>query len=195
MGDALDCLAQGKTARIYPGRCRLDGHSRSAMFFIGVSAGLDADAVHAMRPAWKRRVGRVAYLAGFLGCVGRPREPVGVTCGGETRTVAQVVALKMSAYAGSYRLGRSATLTSPGIEVVSVEGGRWPVLRLFWNAFRGCTADGPATRRRVVTGLRLKLPAPGRIQIDGDPFFAQRAEIYPHPAPLRVVCGPDGPVS
>jgi diacylglycerol kinase family enzyme len=195
LDDALDCLAQAETAHIYPGRCRLDGNRRSVMFFIGVSAGLDADAVHAMRPVWKRRVGRFAYLASFLGCVGRTREPVRVACGGETWTAAQVVALKMPTYAGSYRLGRRATLASPGIEVVSVEGGRLPVLRLFWNAFRGCSADGPGTRRGVVTALRLRLPAPGRVQIDGDPFFALEAEIYPHPAPLRVVCGLDKPVS
>jgi len=187
---AMEALGELDTTLIYPGRCVLDAE-RTEGFFIGVSAGLDADAVHRVTPALKRRVGRAAYLVTLLGRLRQPLSPqVQVHSAERSCRCGQVVVLKMPTYGGPYRLGRRADLGSPWLEAVTVERGRRAVLRVFWKALRGGTAIRDGAERWVTPHLTLELPAPGRLQIDGDPFTARRVELYPHPAPIRVLCGP-----
>ena len=207
LAQALDCLDEMDSTLIYPGRCVLcDSADRPGaspmgrpgnntepgeLFFIGVSAGLDADAVHRMNPALKRRAGRLAYVVGLLGRLRWPVLPeVQVRSAEGSRHCGQAVVLKMPAYGGPYRLGRSASLACPWLEIVTVERGRWAVLRVFWRAMRDGSAAGDGAERWPTSHLELSLPSPGRLQIDGDPFTARRVEVYPNPAPIRVLCNP-----
>ena len=70
-----------------------------------------------------------------------------------------------------------------------MERDRRAVLRVFWRALRSGATAGDGAERWPTTHLELRLPAPGRLQIDGDPFTARQVELYPDPAPIRALCG------
>jgi diacylglycerol kinase family enzyme len=63
---AIDLLERGKITYIYPGYCSWRGNKVPRLFFISVSMGPDANAVHYVSANLKARYGRVAYAASFL---------------------------------------------------------------------------------------------------------------------------------
>lgn len=190
LGGALETLARGETREIYPGLCRFDGAPRPQPFLIGVSAGPDADAVHLVGPACKRRFGPYAYLASFLRRLGAPVRPeVTVTAGGAPFRASQAIALRSPLYGGRFRLSRDLDHGRPGLELLCAEGGRLAVLGLTLGGFLRMP-PAPAVRLGPGETALLILPAPGRFQIDGDAVTAARAECAASAEPLRVVAGP-----
>jgi diacylglycerol kinase family enzyme len=125
---ALEVLTHGEPVPIYPGVAEVEG--ASTFFFIGVSAGPDADAVHRVGPREKKRLGRYAYAAAFVRRLGAPVTP-DVRWDGDGRrgTCAQFIALRMPRYGGRYRISETCSLFGPGLEAVCVDGARWGVLR------------------------------------------------------------------
>jgi diacylglycerol kinase family enzyme len=186
---ALEVVEAGQTAAVYGGRCRPDEQPEPRLFFIGVSAGPDADAVHAVGAA-KRLLGRYAYAQRFLARLLR-RVPGEIRCdwGEGERAFGQLLVLRSPYYGGPFRVSERLSLRRPGLEVLGVEGSRRAVARLFWDAFRSRVRERQGSTRREVEKVRLSLPKPGRCQIDGDPLTARRLTLWADREPLRVLAG------
>lgn len=185
---ALETLARGAACDIYPGKA-VDEGGTERLFFLAVSAGPDADSVHLVRHAEKKRIGRYAYGLALLRRLARPVRPeVACEAAGERFTLTEAVALRMPWYAGPFRLGRRVSLFEPGIELAGVDGGRWRLLRFFTGILLGGRFF-PAGTRRIFTDRATLFPLGGRCQIDGDAFLARQLDILADPRPLRVICG------
>jgi diacylglycerol kinase family enzyme len=187
-GVALEAVARGEALDIYPGRV-VDETGTERLFFLAVSAGPDGDAVHLLRPAEKRRIGRYAYVLALLRRLAQPIRPsIPCQAAGERLTLTEAVALRMPWYAGPYRLGRRVSLFQPGIELAGVDGGRWRLLRFFAAILLGGRLF-PTGTRHIFTERATLYPPDGRCQIDGDAFLSRRLDIHADPRPLRVICG------
>jgi diacylglycerol kinase family enzyme len=181
-------LDHGMPAQVFGGRFFADGESAGKLFFIGVSAGPDADSVHAVTGREKARLGRYSYALRFAARLLRPVEPdLRFRIGSKESRCSQIVILNLPHYGGWYRFSEGLSLFTPGLEVVSVETQRLAVLRLFWSAVRGRVLPLPGVSRTPAHEVRVDLPPHGRCQIDGDPFFARALRMLPDPTPFRVL--------
>lgn len=186
---ALKVLGSGVTSKVYPGRCTFDGIDEPHLFFIGVSAGPDADAVRLVHPGLKKALGGLAYGAAFIQRLLCPvadnvlclvEKPDGSI---EKYRASEAIALAGDLYAGRFRFSGSASLTIPGLVLAHVRGGRLKVLSFFVKALLASPPrnDFP---HMAEASLTLELPTPGTFQIDGDPFTAKMAAVTPWTRPL-----------
>lgn len=189
--NALAMLAHGEPVPIYPGAADMEGGS--TLFFIGVSAGPDADAVHGVGPREKKRLGRYAYAAAFARRLAAPVTP-DVRWEGEGRSgsCAQFIALRMPRYGGRYRISETCSLFAPGLEALCVDGARGAVLRFFWSVFRSDPRHARGVERWKVSEMRVELPAHGRVQVDGDALIAQTLRLRSAYEPVQVIGPPRG---
>lgn len=186
--DALECLAGTETTEIFGGRCASDGREPGRLFFIGVSAGPDAEAVHWVSPRRKRLLGRYAYLSGFLAGLVRPLEgrieiqpdPGLSHCG-------EVLVLRAPHYGGPYRVSEGLSLRRPGLEVIAVRCGRPSVLRFFLHVYLSRVGAAPGVERMAVDEVGIRLPPHGHYQVDGDAFSASWLRVTADRTALRVL--------
>ena len=193
MNQALDLLAEPEIALVYPGECAFDDSPALHLFFIGVSAGPDADAVDLVNPFLKKTVGSLAYGIAFLGRLLKPVRPE-ITCtlgtegGGRVVRASEAIALANGLYGAKFRFSRSLGPTVPGLGFIATRGGRLSVTALFLAAMVG--AGSSWTREIGNSLLTLELPIKGAFQIDGDRVVAKLARIRSAVEPIRVVVPP-----
>ncbi|MEW6490536.1 MAG: diacylglycerol kinase family protein [Thermodesulfobacteriota bacterium] len=190
LDDALAVLAHGEPVPIYPGVA--DTQNGSTLFFIGVSAGPDADAVHGVGRLGKKWLGRYAYAAAFAKRLATPvRADVRWECEGRRGACGQFIAVRMPRYGGRYRISQTCSLFAPGLEALCVDGARWGVLRFFWSVLRSDPRPARGVERWKVSEMRVELPAHGRVQVDGDALIAQTLRLRAACEPVHVI-GPAG---
>lgn len=187
---AMDTIAAGRIAEIYSGLCRFDGAEEEQSFFIGVSAGPDADAVGGVDIALKKRMGGAAYAVSFLKRIAGPvTASITLTpAGGREFRASQAIILADGLYGGSFRFSGDLRLTKPGLTAVWTGGGRSAVVLLFLSSL----VSGSLMRNDIPVpegGIGITLPAPGHFQIDGDPVRAGRAFVRPSLEPVRLIRG------
>jgi len=180
---ALRLLRGAREAKIYGAVCTDAESGRETLFFIGVSVGPDADSVHRVSSLAKTLLGKYSYFLMFLARLLRPiPSDIRWTVAGQTRQCGQLIALRTPHYGGPYQLSQQADLSRPGLDLVTVPGGRGPVVRLFWNAFRGRPTE---TGRYLLETVNVVLPN-GRYQLDGDAFSGKVLRLAPSFTPVRV---------
>jgi len=189
---ALELVESGSPREVFPGRCEPEG-GEATLFFLCVTAGPDADAVHAVGRD-KRLLGRTAYALRFALRLLRPvPDDLGWSAGDASGRCGQFLALKLPRYAGRFRLSESCSAFSPGLEAVMVEGGRARVLSFFADALASRVRPLHGITRLPASDLTLRLPPPGRFQVDGDAFSARSIRVVAEARPVRVLVGPVAP--
>lgn len=186
---SMDVLERGAPTPVYPGICRRDGEEHGDLFFIGVSAGPDADAVCAVGPSLKLKLGRYAYALRFLvRMLGPIRSEVVYGDSTDSGRCSQLIALRMPFYGGAYRMSTRCSLGQRTFELITVEGGRLAVAQLFWSAYRSRVVPLGGVTRRSSTGVTLTLPpVNGCYQMDGDGFRARTLTLSIGEEPLHLV--------
>jgi len=185
--DALAVAASGAAKEVFPGRCVPEGGGEGTLFFLCVSAGPDADAVHAVGRE-KRWIGRYAYALRFaLRFLGPLQDDLAWSTGESAGRCAQFLALKLPHYAGRYRISRSCSPCAPGLEAVAVAGGRARLLRFFAHALASRVRPLTGVTRLAAADLTLRLPPHGRFQVDGDAFTAPSVRLVAEAEPVRVM--------
>jgi diacylglycerol kinase family enzyme len=188
--DALAVAASGVAKEVFPGRCLPEGRGEGTLFFLCCSAGPDADAVHAVGLD-KRLLGRYAYALRFVLRLLRPIEDdLAWSAGENAGCCAQFLALKLPHYAGRYRVSDACSPFTPGLEVVALAGGRARLLRFFGDALASRVRPRPGVTRFAASDVTLRLPPPGRFQLDGDPFTAPKLRLVAEAVPVRVMVTP-----
>jgi diacylglycerol kinase family enzyme len=185
---AMELLERGKIAYIYPGYCSWPGNDVPRLFFISVSMGLDADAVHYVSPKLKARYGRIAYAVSFLArLMFRPLPKVEYILDGEKASGNGIITVSSGCYGGMNITPSNQSLHKPGIEIISLRNGSRNILGFFLALFLGigkCTDFAAFT-----TGIQLEMSCPphGRFQIDGDRQSASKIYVSSMETPLGVI--------
>lgn len=183
---AFEVLERGRTRHVYPGIFEADGEK--GFFFIGISAGPDADAIHNVNLRLKKVIGRYAYALSLGLRLLRPIYPA-TECetDGEKVILSACIALRMPYYGGPFHMGKTASLFERDIEVVGVCGGRAALLRLYASVLTGYLLPEPETFR-IMTQKTVLKSATGRFQVDGDNLHAAEVTLSASPEPLEVIC-------
>ena len=126
-------VVTGPASPIWPGRVG------NRAFVMMASAGFDSEIVAALSPELKRRVGRLAFVWGFLVRLWHcPACELTVRADGVEYRAAAVVAAKGRHYAGPFVVAPGADLAEPVLELVLLDRrGRWAMLRYATALFLG----------------------------------------------------------
>jgi diacylglycerol kinase family enzyme len=177
-----DAVAAGRTAPLHPG---LVG---TRPFVLMVSAGFDADVVHAVDPAVKRRWGKLAFAAAALRLAfARGGRDVTVEADGERLVCRLAVVTTARCYGGPMTITHGTDVTRPGLRLVTLaEDAPLDLGRAAIGLARGRLNRVPGVVDRVVEQVRF-LGDDIRMQVDGDRLETTDATISAAPAVLRVV--------
>lgn len=191
ISDTLDALEGGDETFVFPGLARFDEETAWRMFFIGVSAGPDADAVGLVNPRLKKAAGGVAYAAAFFQRIASSVSPV-IECeveeegGTERFRVSQAIALANGLYGGKFKFSGDFGPSDQRVELALSAGGRLGVTSFFLSSMLPGQRSGK-TRKIAGGRITLTLPEAGAFQIDGDAERARRVEIRPSPDPVVIL--------
>ena len=162
--------AFGAPRPVWPGEATPESGGESRRFLIMAGIGFDADVVEHLDLAWKRRAGKLAYVASILGRL-RDYRPCfyRAEIGGEAVMGASLVAAKAHFYGGRFVLAPTARLDEPSLQLV-VFGNAGRRAALGYLAAMGLGRLPHCRSLRILSGksLRLLEPAGAPVQLDGD---------------------------
>jgi diacylglycerol kinase (ATP) len=179
-----DAIAAGKTTEIHPG---LIGEQP---FVLMVSAGFDADVVHGVDSATKKRWGKIAYIATALklAMAGRGRDVTVRIGDSESLTCRLAVVTTAASYGGAMKVTRETHVTRSGLRLITLaDDRRWTLVKAALLLAIGRLEWLAAAADRAIESVRLS--GPGLcVQIDGDRFSGDAlAEIRAAPRCVEVV--------
>ena len=178
------------------------GEVGGRVFYCFASIGWDAAAVHAVRPAEKRILGRGAYLVGALRAVSRLRPPA--RFGAEIQphdapgnvihdAGHSLIVSNIPCYAGHTIFHRAAPC-SGSMELFLFRGGN-PLTGLGWCAAQSLRRAPEPARWNVadllVSRFSVRSRLPMHLQLDGDPVSIGDNTAYEftvRPASVRILC-------
>jgi diacylglycerol kinase family enzyme len=169
--DRLAEIAAFAPARpVWPGEAVAPGAESGRLFLVMAGIGFDADVVERLDLGLKRRLGKLAYVAGIAGRL-RDYRPsfYRALLDGAPIEAASLVAAKAHFYGGRFVLAPAARLSDPHLHVALFErAGRGAALLYMMAMALHLMPRCPAFR--VVPAGRIDLiePAGAAVQIDGD---------------------------
>lgn len=183
-------LLEGPTVELCPLLVQVGGHARVALQMVG--AGFDAQAVHSVNLALKKKVGKLAYVWAMLRLMAHlPHTPIQVTLDGRPHVAASVIVANGRLYAGTFVLAPKANLTSPSVEVVLFHTpGRLAVLGALVGLGLGQLHRWPGVSVRTAREVTLASATRTPVQIDGDAAGTLPLTVRPSASRLRLVSGP-----
>ena len=156
-------IAAGRTEQLHLGTVG------ERPFSLMVSAGFDADIVHAVEAPFKRRWGKLAYAwRGLTLALARTGRDVTITADGETICCRIAVVTTARFYGGPLSITRHTRATEPGLRLVTLDDDRpATLLRAAVALALGRLDKLSAVRDRAVTEVRFSGDGIC-MQIDGD---------------------------
>lgn len=185
---AIELLEKGHLAHIYPGCCSWGKSEIRRLFFLSVSMGTDADAVHYVSKRCKALFGSFAYAVSFLGhLLFHPLPRVEYSLDGKKSFSNGIIAVSSGYYGGKNIISTNRSLFKPGIEIISLRHGKKNILGFFLALFSRIGRHTDFASFTTGTQLELSCPPHGRFQIDGDKLSATRIRIRSMDTPLTVI--------
>jgi diacylglycerol kinase (ATP) len=187
---ALALLAAFAPARaVWPGEATAEGAASGRRFLVMAGIGFDANVVEHLDLAWKRRLGKLAYVASILGrlCDYRPCFYRGEVDGAPVEG-ASLVAAKAHFYGGRFVLAPRARLAEKRLEVVVFgHAGRGAALGYMAAMTLGLLQRCRSLRILPGRSVRLLEPAGAAVQLDGDIQLRLPARLGIAPTPLMLI--------
>ena len=182
-------LAFGRTRLLWPGVAHGPAHTRLFVQMLGV--GLDAQVVHAVRPALKRLLGKGAYVAQTLWEMGRYGYPrLFLRLDGEAIEAASVVVSKGRLYGGRFTLAPGADAGRPGFSVALFERSGTAAAMMYGAALPlNLLPRTPGLSIRRANRVEILGGSASLVQADGDPAGLTPITVDDAPAPIAVVVG------
>lgn len=181
--DLALAILRGRTTELHLGR------ANGRPFVLMASAGFDAAVVHAVPPAWKRRVKQLAFVTTALRLGFRAKtadlaiEADGVMVSGRLAVVA-----KAASYGGPFRLVPGLSAREPGLVLVTVgDDGPFGLLRLGAALLTGRISRSPLVDVRKVGHVRMTATRPVPVQVDGEAFGTTPLTVEPESRSLAIV--------
>ncbi len=161
------------------------GIAGNEVFLMQASGGLDANAVSAVDPALKRKVGMAAYVPAAAQSWWQYEYPeIEIAIADGTMRVAFFAACNIPYYAGPLEMAPEAGFTSRDLELVTLaKAGKWAALEfaVALATKRHTELDGVTSE--PVDHVVIHGPPDLRMQLDGDLFEPD------YPVVIRVVPG------
>ncbi|MBT9289412.1 diacylglycerol/lipid kinase family protein [Prosthecodimorpha staleyi] len=183
-GRIAAAVATGRTAPLHTGR------ANGRAFMLMVSAGFDADVVHAVDPAAKRRWKQLAFVATALqrGFAKRNQPDLTVVADGRAIRCRLAVVAKAIHYGGPFRIAPDAGATRPGLHLVALlKDDPWSLIRAGAALIMGRLDRSPIALVIPVTECRIDAASPVPVQIDGEAFGFTPVAVETVSEVLRVV--------
>jgi diacylglycerol kinase family enzyme len=204
---AFEVIKEGKEREVFPGIASFVGRETNIasevniaseikeLFFIGVSAGPDAEAVYLVNPSIKKHIGRYAYALSFIkGLLFANRQRVGVKVREGDKIdefdSSEVIVLATVFYGWDLYFSIALTFRETGLLLVAASGGILSVLALFFVAYilplLGMN-NNLGERINILNGeasLTFMNGKEGNFQIDGDHERARGVTLGPSVTPL-----------
>lgn len=180
--EACRLAMEGRPQRISLGRVN------GERFLLMASAGWDAEAVARLRPAVKRRLGRLAYgVAAGEALLARAPAPLSITLPDGSRHEGYgVVVSNARCYGGRYVITPQASLTSPRLEVCLFKRGGRPA-QLGYALRLGLHLPLRPPLVEFFSVDQVSLEREGRLQVDGDDWGRLPVRISSEPAAVEFV--------
>lgn len=183
---ALERIVAGNSRPFTAGLIR--GESRSSRFFLMAGVGLDGHIVRGVTLARKKSFGKGAYLLSALDHLlkwegGRLR----VSTEHTVFSCHSLIVCNASRYGGPFTLARGASIFSPGLDLVAVEGSsRLAHLHLVKETLLG--GKGKAAGIIRLTAERIRIEGVKPLQADGDDWGNSPVEIVAERDFARIIC-------
>ena len=157
------------------------------MFLACASVGPDSFSVAALSDALKRRIGRLAYAAAFLGVLWRwPRPALRLDADGRAIACEAVYVAKGRFFAGPWSFAPAARVSDGLLHVVALRRARRRDFLLF--CLDMLTGRDPGRRANAIAftcrDLAIECNAPVPVQADGDVVDCCPVRLAVHPVPL-----------
>lgn len=178
-----DAILRHKTAPLHAGLA--NGHP----FVLMASTGFDAEVVHAVPLALKRKFGKLAYVLTALriGLMRRSTDLV-IEIDGESVTGKLAVATNGRLYGGPFVVCPEASVTEPGLQMLVLEkDDPLSSLRFGIALLRGRVHRAKGVTVRPFNRARIRSRSPVAVQIDGDPFGSTPIEIEAAPSCVDII--------
>ncbi|WP_439527777.1 diacylglycerol/lipid kinase family protein [Pannonibacter sp.] len=165
------------------------GLANGRPFVLMASAGFDAEVVHAVPLSLKRRLGKLAYgLIGVEVALSRQGQDLTVEADGAILTCRLAIATKSRCYGGPFVVCREASVTEPGLHLVTLaEDNALSALRYGLALMMGRLDKAQGVK--IMRAERISISAARRVpaQVDGDPFGVTPLTIEPAPLPVSII--------
>jgi YegS/Rv2252/BmrU family lipid kinase len=154
------------------------GLANGRPFVLMTSAGFDAEVVHAVPLALKRRLGKLAYVVTALRlALSRKGTSLDIELDGQKCSGKFAVASNARHYGGPFVICPGGA-TDPGLHMLVLErDDPWSSLRYGIALVRGRIHKARGALVRPFTTARIAATQPVAAQVDGDPFGATPLEI------------------
>lgn len=193
-------ILAGRTRPLHLGCVRREG-AADRPFFLAASAGFDAEVVHHVERAVKRRFKTLAFLVTALRLGLRRRHPLRVSVtapdgGFTTHRVGLAIVAKSSRYGGPFHLTAATAMDRPGLRLVALKrGGVGALIAAAVRLGLGRLEASADVIALSAIAVRIEAePRPGRpgqiaVQVDGDPHGFTPVEVVSMDTVLAVVVG------
>jgi len=178
-----ETIGKGKTRTLHAGL------ANGRPFVLMASAGFDAEVVHALPLALKRRFGKLAYVVSALR-IGFQRKSTDlqVHADGQTYSAKMVIATNGKYYGGPFCLTRDESVCRQGLHLIILKhDSPRAMLRFSLALVRGRLDREKGALLLPVTRATITSAEPVALQIDGDPYGTTPVEIEAAPASLQIM--------
>ncbi|MFO1118018.1 MAG: diacylglycerol kinase family protein [Beijerinckiaceae bacterium] len=181
--EIADMIAAGRTRPLHYGL------ANGRAFFLMVSAGLDAAAVHKVSPELKRRTGKFAFIVAAFAALRDARTPdVVVESDRGTMSARIAIVANAACYGGPHLIARETATDRPGLSLVLAKRDDFAsLLRIGWSMLFHTKDAGPLIAETPILKARLTAGRPVPVQVDGDAFGTTPVAIEAVAEPLRIV--------
>lgn len=158
-------------------------------FVLMASSGFDAEVVHGVPLALKRKLGKLAYvLTALKVALRRQRSDIEVVTDGETIHCRMAVVTNASHYGGPFVLCPQTGATQPGLYLIALLNDSFPALvRIGMALLFGRLHKARDIVMRPVDETTLRADVPVAAQIDGDPYGTTPLIIAPAKRSLTII--------
>lgn len=181
--DIVDLVVGGKRRPLYYAL------ANGRPFFLMVSAGLDAAAVHGVSPALKRKIGKAAFMSSAVAALRAERLPDVQAQTPEGAFDARIAVVANAAcYGGPHLVARTTAADRPGLRLVRVMRDDLPsLLRVGWTMLAHTKKPSSLAREQEIGRVMLTGETPIPVQVDGEAFGMTPVEIEPVVEPLAIL--------
>ena len=164
----------------------INSSSRSSRFFLMAGAGFDGQVVKGVSLKEKKLLGKGAYvLSALRSFAAWDFSELQITTGDEEFSCNSLIICNSSRYGGSFSLAPSASIFSPGFELVAV---RARSRRGFLQALAGALpVNGRSTALYRTTASRVTVRGIKPVQADGDYWGDSPVEIAAEPGYAEIM--------
>ncbi len=181
--DVADAILQRRTKTLHAGL------ANGQPFVLMASSGFDAEVVHGIPLALKRKLGKLAYVLTALkiGLTRRSTDLV-IEIDGQTVSGKLAVATNGRCYGGPFVICPDASVTKAGLQMLILEkDDPLSAIRFGFALLLGRVHKARGVKLMPFDRARIMSKTPVAVQIDGDPFGTTPVEIEVSRSSLEIV--------